>query len=103
MHSKLFEKRITVPYQKSFSNEEMEKIMLEFKPISMEQRWGVEFYDNCLYFYRSWTKNCIFIANFEQSKIVSLTICRDEAIYNSENLEEDIMIFESIIERHLHR
>lgn len=51
---------------------EYKKLILGLKPNSMEDKWFVYYQKQKIYFHRSWTGHCIFIAEVEDSDSIRL-------------------------------
>lgn len=92
------DKSETIPFSRTFSEIEMDKIKKGFHPKTMEQRFFIHFQNEKLFIHSLRSKDCIYIATFDSNEIVSLTICRDEDIYCTGSIELDIWNFESIIQ-----
>lgn len=54
----------TVTTSKIYSIEEMKNIKQGFCPKSMDDRWFIYFENNQLYFHRSWSSQCYYVASF---------------------------------------
>ena len=57
-------RRVTIPLDRTFSAEEIERIRLGFAPESMDDKWFICWKDNELFFHRSWTGDCIYVVKF---------------------------------------
>lgn len=47
-------------------SEEYTKLIIGFKPSSMDDKWFVYSQDESIYFHRSWLGHCIYIAKIEK-------------------------------------
>jgi hypothetical protein len=61
-------KRSLIPADRQFTSREMDCIKRGFIPMAMEEKWFVFFKRNRLYFHRSWTGYCVFVAHFKRSQ-----------------------------------
>jgi hypothetical protein len=52
--------------QKTFAPEEYGELQKGILPEQMEDKWFIYFEDDRLYFHRSWTGYCTYIAEFEK-------------------------------------
>ena len=52
--------------QKTFTPEEYGELQKGILPEQMEDKWFIYFEDDRLYFHRSWTGHCTYIAEFEK-------------------------------------
>lgn len=59
-------KRSLIPADRQFTSGEMDRIKRGFIPMAMEEKWFVFFKRNRLYFHRSWTGYCVFVAHFKR-------------------------------------
>ena len=79
------EERITVGLDRPFSAEEMASIRLGSIPQQMEDKWFLYFKDDQLFFLRSWTGYCVYVAHFQPAEdgalLVSAEINRDPEQY----------------------
>ena len=55
----------TVNLGRTFSIEEMDCIRRGFIPEEMEDKWFIYWQDDTLFFHRSWTGFCIYVAHFQ--------------------------------------
>ena len=59
-------KRSLIPADRQFTLAEINRIKRGFIPMAMEEKWFVFFKRNRLYFHRSWTGYCVFVAHFKR-------------------------------------
>ena len=59
-------KRTLIPADRQFTSGEMNRIKRGFIPTVMEEKWFIFFKRNRLYFHRSWTGYCVFVAHFKR-------------------------------------
>jgi hypothetical protein len=59
-------KRSLIPADRQFTLAEMDRIKRGYLPMAMEEKWFVFFKRNQLYFHRSWTGYCVFVAHFKR-------------------------------------
>lgn len=64
------EKRADIPLDYEYTPEERKRIVRGFIPEQMEDKWFVVYEDHKLFFYRSWTGFCIYIAHFKDDGTV---------------------------------
>ena len=50
---------------REFTCSEFKELQKGILPQQMEDKWFIYFEDNCLYFHRSWTGYCIYVAKFK--------------------------------------
>ncbi|MGY3777431.1 hypothetical protein [Isobaculum melis] len=55
-----------IPINMRITEEEFHCLKLGVKPKDMDDRWFIYFENNQLYFHRSWTGSCIFIASITE-------------------------------------
>lgn len=93
------EKHTHLNLKRIFTEEEFEKISLGLIPEAMEDKWFIFLEDNTLYFYRSWTGECIYQITFikqENSYFPKETlVCRDSEKYQftSDSYDEKLLLF----------
>lgn len=63
---KMPKSRATIRASRRFSEREMEKIKLGFRPPDMDYKWFIFYEKDRLYIHRSWTGYCIYIVRFEK-------------------------------------
>jgi|GEM_PF-3115904 len=61
-------KRSLIPIDRQFTLAEMNRIRWGFIPMAMEEKWFIFFKRNRLFFHRSWTGYCVFVAHFKRSQ-----------------------------------
>ena|ERR1022692_3794622 len=57
-----------IPVSRRFSEREIEKIKLGFRPDNMDEKWFIFYEEDRLYIHRSWTGFCIYVVNFEKQE-----------------------------------
>ena len=63
--TKLFpRRRSTIPLDRTFSQDELNILRRGLIPAQMEDKWFIYWKDDALYFFRSWTGECICIVHF---------------------------------------
>lgn len=60
--------RTTLALDQSYSEEEMASIRLGSIPQQMEDKWFLYFADDRLFFLRSWTGYCVYVAHFRPAE-----------------------------------
>lgn len=90
-------KTTEIKVNRTFSQDEYEKLKIPLLPESMDNKWKTEFKDNVLSFYRSWTGICIYEVYFEEMTAVKAAINNDkyQNIIKEDNY--NIMIIDFII------
>lgn len=102
------ERNVTIPYQRSFSCEEMDNIMRGFYPTVQEQHWIIYFTGKNLRLHRSWTGILIFDLPFVFNKDGSahtsnFIVNRNRNDYKHTTDTEDIKFLTDVIEWNLIR
>jgi hypothetical protein len=73
-------------FDRTYSNEEFQRIALGIIPESMEDKWFVYYEAPWLYLYRSWTGYCIYQIRFEplddRVKVAEVLVSRDPHQYS---------------------
>jgi hypothetical protein len=59
-------KRSLISADRQFTLAEMNRVKRGYIPMAMEEKWFVFFKSNRLYFHRSWTGYCVFVAHFKR-------------------------------------
>ena len=90
-------------YSRQFTQEEYEQIQYGYIPQQMEDKWFIYFENNKLNFHRSWTGNCIYILEIEQSEgriyISKAIVNADPKEYKVGNDEKEKCILDYLIDR----
>ena len=83
----------TVLMERIFSNQEMELIQRGIIPEQMEDKWFIYWKDDELFFHRSWTGCCIYVARFESLngswKMIDVKVNRDPEQYSETSDDRD--------------
>jgi hypothetical protein len=87
----------SIQLDRLFSNEEINHLRRGFLPEEMEDKWFIYWQNDTLFFHRSWTGFCIFVAHFEYAndewRLVGAEVNRDPEQYRvSSDLQESKMI-----------
>jgi hypothetical protein len=61
-------KRSLISADRQFTLAEMNRIRRGYIPMAMEEKWFIFFKRNRLFFHRSWTGYCVFVAHFKRSQ-----------------------------------
>jgi hypothetical protein len=80
-------KRSLIPADRQFTSREMDRIKRGVIPMEMEDKWFVFFKRNRLYFHRSWTGFCVYIAHFKR-KQDGQVLCLIEANRNAKQYSD---------------
>jgi hypothetical protein len=95
-------KHTTITLGRTFSPEEMERMMEGFIPEAMEDKWFIFWEKEKLYFYRSWTGFCIYIARFinecGMSTMVEAMVNRNVNQYTETEDNRDAMMISWLID-----
>jgi hypothetical protein len=62
------QKRSLIPVDRHFTPAEMDRIKRGVIPMEMEEKWFIFFKGNRLYFHRSWTGFCVYVAHFKRGQ-----------------------------------
>ena len=71
------QERTTISFDRPFNEEEMALVRLGSIPQQMEDKWFLYFTDNQLFFLRSWTGYCVYVAHFSQTDDGALLVTAD--------------------------
>ena len=95
--------RVRISTDRPFSNDEMEQLEFGYLPRAMEDKWFIYFSRNRLYFHRSWTGFCVYIAHFKKLEGVSVLTAieanRDHAQYTGTDDAKDLALVYYLIDR----
>ena len=84
-----------------FTPEEMKLVLQGYLPKDMDDRWFIYCEDDKLYCHRSWTGNCLFIAELKSDedsyKIERLLVNRDPNQYTDTDPEKNIQLFRGML------
>ena len=83
------EQRASLSFEREFTQEEYELIRHGLIPEAMEDKWFIFLEDDVLYFYRSWTGNCIYQLSLRRklvAMISSTTPTADSGLSSEEML-----------------
>jgi len=76
---------------RAFTKQEMKQIRKGLVPQQMEDKWFIYWENDCLYFHRSWTGHCIYVARFMEDakewRMIDAVANRDAEQY-SEAVDE---------------
>ncbi len=88
---------------RTITEEEFELIQYGSIPEAMEDKWFIYFEDSKLYFHRSWTGICIYIAEISQLEnnfiIGDVLVNRNKEEYKKEDIKEDKYKIDILINR----
>ena len=94
--------RTTVLLERSFSDQEMQQIRAGLIPEEMEDKWFIYWKDDALFFHRSWTGFCIYVARFEQAdgswRMTRADVNRDPEQYAGPSDERDAQIVSYLVD-----
>ena len=79
--------RAVISVNRTFSQTEMDQIQMGVVPYQMEDKWFIYWKDNSLFFHRSWTGFCIYVAHFTKNN-TSWKMVQVEANRNPEQYKE---------------
>lgn len=86
-----------------FSDDEMQHIRNGLCPAEMEDKWFIYFDNGRLYFHRSWTGSCIYIADLTEPGKVKVTVNRDPEQYRETSIKRDKVNFAALLNMLLHK
>ena len=80
----------------------MDRIRRGLVPEQMEDKWFIYWKDDALFFHRSWTGYCVYIAHFAASgetwTMTRADVNRDQRQYTETNDESDARLVEYLID-----
>jgi len=83
----------SVPLDRVFSTEQMQRIRAGLIPRQMEDKWFVYWQEDALFFHRSWTGFCVYVVRFADegvcSKMIEAHANRDAEQYSGNSDEHD--------------
>ena len=95
-------RRTSVPLDRAFSREEMERIRHGVVPEEMEDKWFIYWRDDALFFHRSWTGYCIYVVRFvpdgEIWRMTRADVNRDRRQYSEKDDEKDARLISYLID-----
>lgn len=101
-NEKMSKERELLSFEALYSDLDADKMMNGYLPKEMEDKWFIYFHKGRLYFHRSWTGYCIFMAKLDAfstgMRMTEVWVTRDKLHYNSSGRESDLSIFSSLIE-----
>ncbi len=91
--------REEISYIRKITDEEYEKIHQGFSPKENSDKWYIFLEEDKIFFYRSWSGECIFIAEYsnKEKEIQNIIVCRDPDIYEFYSFKDDILLFEDLL------
>ncbi len=95
---KMPKENVIVNISKKILASEMEKVRKGLLPLEMEDKWFIFCENNYIYFHRSWTGHCIYIAEYRELsnddfEIFKLTINRNLEQYTQDDDDYDKELF----------
>jgi len=95
-------KRAAVRLDKAFSQNEMDIIRRGLIPAQMEDKWFVFWEHDTLFFHRSWTGLCIYVAHFDCSgdscRMVGAEVNREPAQYEGTSDQQDAEMISYLVD-----
>jgi len=95
-------KRITISLNRSFSPDEIQRMRTGVVPEQMEDKWFIYWENNSLFFHRSWTGSCIYVARFtiegDCQRMVEAEVNRDPEQYGGTSDEHDSKMISYLID-----
>lgn len=96
------QQRATILLDRTFSLEEMVRIRKGLVPERMEDKWFIYWSDSDLFFHRSWTGFCIYIAHFATEgdcwKMLQADVNRDPKQYTETFGERDAEMISYLVD-----
>jgi len=93
--------RVEIPYQRTFSPAEAERLRAGSWPQSMDDKWVVFLGESSLDLWRSWTGHCIYSLAARRAgdgvTVGPMLVNGDSQQYRRSGDADDIRLFESII------
>lgn len=88
------EQRMRFTLDRVFSRPEMERIRNGLVPVQMEDKWFIYSEDDTLYFHRSWTGYCIYVARFVEvgegsCRIAEVAVNGDASQYHAKDAAQE--------------
>ena len=95
-------RRVTVAASRTFTAKEMDKICQGLVPEQMEDKWFIYWCDGQLFFHRSWTGYCIYVARFESAQegaqMTEFVVNRDPDQYEETSDLQDAKMIQYLID-----
>ena len=95
-------RKTTLRLDRRFSPEEMARIRQGVIPEAQEDKWFIYWKDDALFFHRSWTGICIYVARFTAEgtawRMVRADVNRDPGQYTETDDEQDVNLISSLID-----
>jgi hypothetical protein len=95
--------RTKLPFGRTFSQAEYDRVALGFVPRSMEDKWFIYSGKNRVYFHRSWSHHCIYELHLQQlkngAKVIEAWVNRNPERYRFRNDDYDVKLLAFIIDR----
>ena len=92
----------TVPLDRRFSEDEVQRLRLGLVPQEMEDKWFVYWQDDTLFFHRSWTGNCIYAVRFARDgdsyRMVEADVNRHPDQYTETDDDRDARLISYLID-----
>lgn len=93
---------VTLPLDRRYSPEEMERIREGLLPEEMEDKWFIFMEGDELFLHRSWTGYCVFVARFRHLRrrwrLYEVDVSREPEEYRSTDDEEDARMMVYLVE-----
>ncbi|MGP1993574.1 hypothetical protein D9V96_016960 [Zobellia laminariae] len=87
--------------------EEYSKLVMGFKPTSMDDKWFIYSQNESIYFHRSWLGHCIFIAKIVKSEndifIGDITANKKPDQFGTSDIEVKKEMFNKLLDYVLHK
>lgn len=95
---KMPQENIVLEIDKVFTEDELAKIKKGFIPEAMEDKWFIFVEEDKVYFHRSWTGTCIYIAHYKvddqgSATMHKLIVNRDQTAYTETDNDYDVKLF----------
>jgi hypothetical protein len=95
-------RRVLIPFDRTFTAEEFERVKLGVVPREMEDHWSIFLEQGWLYFVRSWTGYCIYKVRVEQkndtARITEAWANRDPRQYASTDAKYDVKMLAMVMD-----
>ncbi len=100
--SPLPKKHVVLHFGRDFSRREMVAIERGFRPTQMEDKWFVYVQDDQVYFHRSWTGYCVYVARLRRRRdrvsLVEVAVSGDPKEHDFEGATTEAVRFAWLFE-----
>ena len=94
--------RAAIELRRVFSNDEVNHLRRGFLPEEMEDKWFIYWQDDTLFFHRSWTGYCIYVAHFQcidgEWRLIGAEANRDPEQYHLSSDHQEAKMIDYLID-----